>query len=45
MFLNKADQVSMNEARKIRQKIEGHRREIKKLEISLNDIELRIKQK
>jgi hypothetical protein len=41
--MNKADQLLQNEARKIRTKIEGKKREIKKLEFDLQQIEARIK--
>lgn len=41
--MNKADQILMNEARKIRTKIEYKKREIVKLEAELKEINLRIK--
>lgn len=41
--MNKADQILMNEARKIRSKIDLKKREIKKLEAELVEIEEKIK--
>jgi len=43
MLINKADQILMNEARKIRSKIDHKKKEIVKLEAELREIEKRIK--
>lgn len=41
--MNKADQILMNEARKIKSKIELKKREILKLEAELAEVSARIK--
>lgn len=41
--MNKADQILMNEARKIKSQIERKKKEIYKLEAELKEIETRIK--
>jgi len=43
MLMNKADQILMNEARKIKSKIELKKREILKLEAELAEVSARIK--